>query len=103
LSIQPLVENAVKHGVASQTEGGLVRLAVSACAAGVKIVVEDTGAGFRPDDPESRTGAGVGLQNVSRRLRLTYGPDADLRIESGPKGTVVTFTVPFARGVTVGR
>lgn len=99
LSIQPLVENAVKHGVASNTEGGLVRLAVRASAGGVNILVEDSGTGFATDGSGSKTGAGVGLQNVARRLRLTYGPDADLRIESGPNGTAVSFTVPVAQGL----
>jgi LytS/YehU family sensor histidine kinase len=97
LSIQPLVENAVKHGVASKTEGGLVRLAVRASAGGVNILVEDSGSGFGIDG--TKTGAGIGLQNVARRLRLTYGPDADLRIESGPSGTAVSFTVPVVQGV----
>lgn len=97
LSIQPLVENAVKHGVASNTEGGLVRLVVSLSPRGVNVLVEDTGAGEETDGPVLSTGAGIGLQNVARRLRLTYGPDADLRIERGPAGTAVSFTVPLAQ------
>jgi hypothetical protein len=96
LSIQPLVENAVKHGVASNTEGGLVRLEVRVCGGGLNILVEDTGPGFRAGGPDSKTGAGVGLQNVARRLRLTYGPDAELKIDSGGDGTCVSFTVPIA-------
>jgi two-component system LytT family sensor kinase len=99
LSIQPLVENAVKHGIASNTAGGLVRLEAHVSAAGLNILVEDTGPGFRPGGPDAKPGAGVGLQNVARRLRLTYGPDADLRIESGPNGTAVRFTVPVEQGV----
>ena len=99
LSIQPLVENAVKHGVAPHTEGGVVRLLVRALARGVEVLVEDSGGGFEIGRPGSTTGAGVGMQNVARRLRLTYGPPADLRIESGPKGTAVRFTVPAAQVV----
>jgi two-component system LytT family sensor kinase len=99
LSIQPLVENAVKHGIASKTEGGLVRLEARVSAGELDILVEDTGPGFRPGGPDTKPGAGVGLQNVARRLRLTYGPDADLRIESGPNGTAVRFTVPVTQGV----
>jgi two-component system, LytTR family, sensor kinase len=99
LSIQPLVENAVKHGVAPHTEGGIVRLTVRSSVGGMEISVEDSGAGFAAGGPGSTTGAGVGMQNVARRLKLTYGPAADLRIESGPKGTAVSFTVPVAQGV----
>jgi len=99
LSIQPLVENAVKHGIASKTAGGLVRLEAHVSAGKLDILVEDTGPGFRPDGPDAKPGAGVGLQNVARRLRLTYGPDADLRIETGPNGAAVRFTIPVAQGV----
>ncbi len=99
LSIQPLVENAVKHGVAPNLEGGLVRVAARVSEGGMTILVEDSGAGFGAAGMGSETGAGVGLQNVSRRLRLTYGPDADLRIESGPRGSAVAFTVPLTFSV----
>jgi hypothetical protein len=99
LSIQPLVENAVKHGIASKTVGGLVRLEAHVSAGGLDILVEDTGPGFRPGGSDEKPGAGVGLRNVARRLRLTYGPDADLRIASGPNGTAVRFTVPAEQGV----
>ncbi len=103
LSIQPLVENAVKHGVAPHTEGGVVRLLVRSLAGGVEVLVEDSGGGFESGRPGSTSGAGVGMQNVARRLRLTYGPPADLRIESGPKGTAVRFTVPAAQAVAARR
>jgi two-component system LytT family sensor kinase len=96
LSIQPLVENAVKHGIASNTAGGLVRVRAHLTPAGLQISVQDTGPGFRPQG--SKPGAGVGLDNVARRLKLAYGPDAGLRIETGPNGTAVAFTVPAQRG-----
>ncbi len=94
LSIQPLVENAVKHGIAPQTAGGVIRLEVRLTGSGLNILVGDTGAGMTADRLTSTEGAGVGLQNVARRLKLSYGPEAELRIGSGPDGTTVGFTVP---------
>jgi LytS/YehU family sensor histidine kinase len=96
LSIQPLVENAVKHGIAPNTTGGSVRLEVRLAAGKLNIVVEDTGPGFGTG-VESKAGAGVGLQNVARRLKLTYGPDTELNIGRSPHGTSVSFTVPAAQ------
>jgi two-component system, LytTR family, sensor kinase len=93
LSIQPLVENAVKHGISSRPEGGAVRVEAHLVEGSLHILVADTGAGFAASSPET-AGAGVGLENVARRLRLTYGPEADLRIQTGPEGTTVGFTVP---------
>jgi len=101
LSIQPLVENAVKHGIAPNPEGGSVHLVARLAPGGLNVLVRNTGAGFGTDGVESREGAGVGLQNVARRLKLTYGPDADLRIESGSGGTTVSFTVPVAQAAAV--
>lgn len=97
LSIQPLVENAVKHGIAPHAAGGLVRLEARLAGGGLDILVEDTGGGFGAGGRDPKEGAGVGLENVARRLKLSYGPDAELRIGSGPNGTAVSFTVPVAR------
>ncbi len=93
LSLEPLVENAVKHAVAGRAEGG--EIAVSAArlpnGGGVRIRVEDNGPGFARQE---RTG-GVGLANVRRRLELCYGAVAgQLSIESSASGSCVEFTVP---------
>jgi two-component system LytT family sensor kinase len=96
LSVQPLVENAVKHGIAPHPAGGSVRLVARLAASGLHILVADSGAGLGTADADSKAGAGMGLQNVARRLTLTYGPGADLKIDSGPAGTIVSFTVPVA-------
>jgi two-component system LytT family sensor kinase len=93
LTIQPLVENAVKHGIAARPEGGLVRLEVQRHENSVLIRVTDTGTGFSATDSK-RTG--VGLENVMRRLRLCYGTDAGLDISSSANGANVSFRVPLA-------
>jgi LytS/YehU family sensor histidine kinase len=88
LSIQPLVENAVKHGVASRTAGGTVRLTARKTAEGVRVEVSDDGAGFSAGP---RTG--VGLENVHQRLKLCFGDQAGLTIESTGQGSTVGFIV----------
>jgi LytS/YehU family sensor histidine kinase len=98
LSIQPLVENAVKHGVASKTGGGRVRLRVEAHERGASIRVEDTGYGFQRSMGMKSAGLGVGLDNVRRRLQLCYGPGADLFITSSETGSCVEFLVPPTAG-----
>ncbi len=90
LSIQPLVENAVKHGVAANVEGGLVRLEAALADGKLQIHVSDSGSGFSPTQGQAR---GVGLDNVRQRLRLCYGPEADLKIDSTPNGACVHFAV----------
>lgn len=73
LILQPLVENAVKHGIAGMVEGGKVVLRVrSLTNGGVSIVVENP---FDPDQPKRRR-KGVGLENVRTRLQARYGSDA---------------------------
>ena len=83
LCIQPLVENAVKHGVAHKAGPGKVRVLVRDQGQHVRISVSDTGTGFDPDrETEPRLGSGVGFQNVRHRLRLCYGDRSSLRVDS---------------------
>ena len=72
LLLQPLVENAVKHGIAGMVEGGAIRLAVRRLGADVSVTVENA---FDPDMPPARN-LGLGLAHVRRRLQLRYGEDA---------------------------
>jgi two-component system LytT family sensor kinase len=93
LIVQPLVENAVKHGIAGARLGGLVSVTAT-LEKDLKIVVRNTGAPF-----VERTGpsTGVGLENVRRRLRHYYGDDAGLTlVRDGQGATVATLRLPAA-------
>jgi two-component system, LytTR family, sensor kinase len=97
LSIQPLVENAIKHGVAARPEGGAVHIQAKREGDSFRVLVHDTGPGFAARTAVSENHNGVGLDNVSRRLVLCYGSDARLRIESDAGGTTVSFVGPCER------
>src|SRR5919197_306425 len=77
LVLQPLVENAVTHGIAHVLEGGVVRIAAERGIAVLRIRVDNP---CDRDRPAGR-GPGVGLANVRARLRTLYGNDAALRTE----------------------
>ncbi len=74
LLLQPLVENAVKHGIAALVDGGVIRLAVERTGNMVHITIEN------PFDPDAVTPnrLGVGIPHVRRRLQVRYGPAATL-------------------------
>jgi hypothetical protein len=98
LSIQPIVENAVKHGISAKREKGIVKVAIESLPDRIWIRVEDTGHGFG-ENSNGTQGLGVGLENVRQRLMLCYGKIADLSIESGKEGSVVSFFVPVEQPV----
>lgn len=91
LSIQPLVENAVKHGAAARAGGGYVKLMVSFEGQSTQVSVENSGpfAGGA-----GGTGNGLALNNVRRRLALCYGEAARFRIEGDTERTLVRFDLP---------
>ena len=95
LSIQPLVENAIKHGLSSKPGPGLLGLRATILNDELRIAVEDNGLGLNTENP----GPGVGLTNVKRRLQLCFGPDAEILIHSSSEGTKVQFAIPLAKPV----
>ncbi len=106
LIIQPLVENAIKHGIARRREGGeVVVRARMTDGCDLQILVRDTGAGAARDDIVRGRDAGLGLGNISRRLAVHYGSRARLDIVSQPgRGTTVEVRLPAGadRAVEVG-
>jgi two-component system LytT family sensor kinase len=102
MSVQPLVENAVRHGVERRAGTGAVELVARVVGPDVELRVSDDGCGIEPeriDQVLAGAGGGIGLSNVDARLRATFGERYALRIESEPgRGTTAVMTVPNLRG-----
>ena len=112
LLLQPLVENALYHGIKYKRGGGVIRVHGMLQDGMLLFVVQDTGCGMTPErleeireamrlgiqmrrgPNEPEPGGGFGLYNVDQRIRLYYSLDTGLHIESGPSGTTVSFRVP---------
>lgn len=105
LTIQPLVENAVKHGLARKAGGGTITLKARAdpLAGATRIVVRDDGVGMAPevlsgvlDGTYKADSGGVGLANISGRLQSLFGERYHLDIRSSPgKGTRIDLELPL--------
>ena len=96
LTVQPLVENAVKHGIAKKRGGGVVTIASRQTENGYQIQITDTGAGFDTEHYMDDGKVHVGLMNV--RQRLASQMNATVEIDSVPgSGTTVTVSIPRER------
>ena len=105
LTLQPLVENALKHGILPREEGGRVQISAHRWGGEIHIAVCDDGMGMDLAHPNRRSedqcsaslfqGSGVALNNVNARLIAHFGAEHALRVESAPgQGTSMLFTVP---------
>ncbi len=105
LTIQPLVENAIRHGIMCRMEGGEIHITTSLEPDHVRIEVRDNGVGIEPDRVVKffelkQDQRGVGMANIHRRLMTHYGEG--LHIDSIPgQGTVIYFFVPYNSGKEV--
>lgn len=111
LLLQPLAENAVKHGIAPRLGGGGVAVTARVetafvggqRSANLVLTVRDTGVGVSERELAHRRVSGIGLSTVARRLERCYGPDASLEIHSIPDvGTTIIVRVPMPSLVAVG-
>ncbi|WP_309064529.1 sensor histidine kinase [Microbacterium sp.] len=100
LSVQPLVENAVRHGLEPLASGGRIVIAAEDETTHTEISVEDDGVGMNPEAVQRALAdvgetTHVGLRNVDARLRRLYGPDGGLVIETNiDAGTMVRMRIP---------
>ena len=93
LLLQPLVENAIKHGIEPMESGGNITIDISRKGSGVQIRVADTGNGIDPSGVTA--GEGTGLKNIRDRLAALYSDEASLHItDNKPQGIIATLTLP---------
>jgi two-component system LytT family sensor kinase len=97
--LQPLVENSIKHGLASKIEGGSIYLRSRLTDSKLIIEVEDDGVGMGAanllERPSGLGGTGIGMANVAERLKVLYGATARMTIDSREgKGTLVRLRLP---------
>jgi two-component system LytT family sensor kinase len=93
--LQPIVENSLKHGLAPKLEGGRIHLRTSNREGRLHIEIEDNGVGISEEKLPHVYVEGIGLSNVRERLRVLYGEDFLLEIESREgQGTIIKIDVP---------
>lgn len=94
--LQPLVENAIKHGLEPKVGAGSIEVEATCLPSFIELRVNDSGLGLPADgDPANTAGTSYGLQHVRDRLRVTYGPSAELRLERrAPTGVSAVIRIP---------
>ncbi|HZP23328.1 MAG TPA: histidine kinase [Terriglobales bacterium] len=101
--LQPLVENAVKHGFASKVEAGTIYLRSRSFDHRLVIEVEDDGVGMPVAGSSQSSGTGIGMLNVTERLQVVYGDAAELSVSSEQnRGTLVRLVLPVLQAEEMG-
>ncbi len=94
LTLQPIVENAVKHGVLQKEDGGIVKIAACKNGDNVILTVSDNGVGFNPDEADIKDRQHIGFENVKKRIEMQCKGTINIESQVG-KGTTVTMTIPL--------
>ncbi len=93
--LQPLIENCVKHGLSSKVDGGVVRFRSSLKEGRLHLLVEDDGVGIPEVKLANLRGQGIGVSNVNERLKVLFGADYRMWIDSKPgQGTRIEIEIP---------
>jgi two-component system LytT family sensor kinase len=96
-SLQPLVENAIRHGIAPRSAGGCLEISATKDAGMLRIRLSDDGPGLQPSGESGpRRREGIGVANTRARLAQLYGEDQSLEMTNAPAGgLIVLMSVPF--------
>ncbi|WP_404330994.1 LytS/YhcK type 5TM receptor domain-containing protein [Mesobacillus maritimus] len=106
LTLQPIIENSIKHGFKNKETNCIIKVTVKKRNGSIFVNVTDNGQGMSKERAEqigkellhSDKGTGLALYNVNRRLTMTYGDDAALKIKSDvDNGTEITFSIPYIK------
>jgi two-component system LytT family sensor kinase len=97
MALQPIVENAVRHGIGCRVAGGSIEVRATRVGNRLHIRVRDFGPGARTG---STAGRGLGLSNLRARLKQLHGAEGELRMECSDDGATVEVIVPYRRHVT---
>ena len=93
--LQPLIENCVKHGLSRKVEGGTIRLRSRRADARLHLTVEDDGVGIPEVKLATLLDQGIGVSNVNERLKVLFGSDYRMWIDSSPgRGTRIEIEIP---------
>ena len=106
LTLQPIVENAIYHGIKNKRGKGMITVEGRAKADSIEIQVHDNGIGMKPEElehlnaliageEEPKQGHGFGMANVQQRIHMQFGPEYGITAESVyQEGTIITITIP---------
>ena len=99
MALQPLVENAIRHGIARSSSAARIKISAARSEEVLEVRVQDDGPGFTARDIQGDlANRGIGLSNTRERLRQLYGQRAGLRTANDPQGgAVVTMTIPYRK------
>jgi two-component system LytT family sensor kinase len=93
--LQPIIENSIRHGLANKVEGGMIRLRTWVEDGRLRILVEDDGLGIEESKLATLFEQGIGVSNVNERLRVLFGPDYRMTVDSLPgHGTHTLIEIP---------
>jgi two-component system, LytTR family, sensor kinase len=92
--LQPITENAIKHGIAPKIEGGTVTISVKRNGSKVTITISDTGVGYDGELNDTLFNKGIGLRNTNRRLERLFG-EKIIVTKNNPAGLQFSFNIPL--------